>query len=193
MTVENESVNDEKIWKKFFQKHFGLFLLFIIAGIIAFASAVYVFLWFVAEAQLTNLVPEILGEWTIGYCITFILHLIFWELIYIGIPVVIFIAAVYFLWWKKLPDDERKEYKEGNLFLGGKNHRRDAGGMITFLINIFFLIKVYIDDNWNLAFKDWKFDYLVNSYIWALIWVLVIFGIPILIGVSWWISQKLKK
>ena len=185
--------NEDKIWKKFFQRHFRMFLLFIVAGIIAFVSAVYVFLWYVAEAQLTNLVPEILGAWTIGYCITFILHLIFWELIYVGIPVLIFIAAVYFLWWNRLPDDERKEYKEGNLFSGGKNYRRDAGGGITFLINIFFLIKIYLDNNWNLAFKDWKFDYLVNSYIWALIWVLVIFGIPILIGVSWWISQKLKK
>ena len=186
-------VNDENILKKFLKNHFQMFILFIIAGIIAFFFAVRVFLWFVAEAQLINLVPEILGEWTIGYCITFILHLIFWELIFVGIPVVIFIAAVYILWWKKLPDDERKEYKDGNLFSGDKNHRRDAGGMITFMINIFFLFKIYLDDNWNLAFKDWKFDYLVNSYIWALIWVLVIFGIPILIGGSWWISQKMNK
>jgi hypothetical protein len=185
--------NDDKIWKKFLEKHFQMFIIFIIAGIIGFVFAVYVFLWFVGEAQLINLVPEILGEWTIGYFITFILHLIFWELIYIGIPVIIFIAAVYILWWKKLPDDEKQEYKDGNLFSGGKNHKRDAGGMITFLINIFFLIKIYIDNNWNLVFKDWKFNYLVDSYLWALIWVLVIFGIPILIGASWWINQKLRK
>ena len=185
--------NDEKIWKKFLSNHFKMFILFIIAGSIAFVFAVRVFLWFVAEAQLINLVPEILGEWTIGYCITFILHLIFWELIFVGIPVVIFIAAVYILWWKKLPDDERKEYKDGNLFSGSKNHRKDAGGMIPFIINIFFLIKIYLYDNWNLAFKDWKLDYLVNSYIWALIGVLVIFGIPILIGGSWWISREMKK
>jgi hypothetical protein len=191
--VENELNNDDKVWKQFLKKHFGMFIIFIISGIIAFVSAVYVFLWFVSEAQLTNLVPEILGDWTIGYCITFILHLIFWELIYVGIPVIIFIAAVYFLWWKRLPDDESKEYKDGNLFSGDKNRRRDAGGMITFLINIFFLIKIYLDDNWNLVFKDWKFDYLVSSYIWALIWVLVIFGIPILLGGSWWIIHQMRK
>ena len=181
MMAETESENGDKIWKKFLSNHFKMFILFIIAGSIAFVFAVRVFLWFVAEAQLINLVPEILGEWTIGYCITFILYLIFWELIFVGIPVIIFI------------DDERKEYKDGNLFYGSKNHSKDAGGMITFIINIFFLFKIYLDDNWNLAFKDWKFDYLVNSYIWALIWVLVIFGIPILIGGSWWISQKMKK
>ena len=192
MMMESNLENDDKIWKKFLKNHFQMFILFLIAVIISFVSIVYIFLWFVSEAQLISLVPVILGDWTIGYCITFILHLIFWELIYVGLPVVLFIAAVYFLWWKKIPEDERIEYKEGNLLSGGKNHRRDAGGMITFLINVFFLFKVYLDDNWSLAFKNWEFDYLVNSYIWALIWVLVIFGIPILVGGSWWIINQMR-
>jgi di/tricarboxylate transporter len=127
-----------------------------------------------------------------GYFITFLLHLIFWEFIFIGIPVIIAIAAVYLLWWKKLPDTERKEYREGHLF-GKRSRRSDAGGGISFLVFIVFMIKVYLDGNWGLHFAEWSFDYLVYSYLWAFIWVAIIFGIPILIGATWWIRHEMKK
>ena len=182
-----------EIWKKFIKKHFQMLVLMIVACILAFMVTVGVFLWFVADAQSTGLVPELLGEWSIGYVITFILNLIFWEIILVVIPVIIAIALIYFLWWKKLPEKERKEYKEGHLFFGGRKHRTDIGGGISFLINIFFIIKVYLDGNWGLVFQDWEFDYLVYSYLWALIWVLIIFGVPMLIGGLWWLSRKMKK
>ena len=99
------------IWKKFIKKHFQMLVLMIVVCILAFMVAIGVFLWFVADAQSTGLVPEVLGEWSIGYLITFILHLIFWEIILVVIPVIIAIALIYLLWWKKLPETERKEYK----------------------------------------------------------------------------------
>jgi hypothetical protein len=184
--------NGDKIWKKFLRKHWQMIVLFIVVAILAFIGAIYVYLWFVEEAQLTGLVPVTLGSWSMGHIITFLLHLIFWEVLYIGIPVIIAIAAIYFLWWKKLPDEERKEYKKKHLF--GKRSRKTEGGEgITFLIFIAFCIKVYLDGNWNIAIATWKFDYLVYSYLWALIWILIIFGIPIAIGVTWWIRHEMKK
>ena len=169
-----------------------MFVLFIVSAILAFIGIIYVFLWFVEDAQLTGLVPETLNLWTMGYLITFLLHLIFWMVLLIGIPVIIAIAAVYFLWWKKLPDDEKKEYRRGHLF--GKRSRRTEGGEgISFLIFIVFIIKIYLDGNWNVAFATWTFDYLVYSCLWALIWVLIIFGIPIAIGGTWWIRHEMKK
>ena len=184
--------DENKIWKKFFTKHWKMFALFVAIAILAFIGAIYVFLWLVEDAQITNLVPMILGDWTIAYCITFFLHLIFWEFIYIGIPVMVALVLAYLLWWKKLPVAERKEYRRGNLF-GKKSRRRDGGGAISFLVNVFFVIKVYLDGNLDLAFKDWEFDYLVYSYLTALIWVLVVFGIPITIGLIVWISNRIKK
>jgi len=183
---------EDKVWKKFFKKHFQMFVVWIVAAILAGIGAVYVFLRVVSDALATELVPELLGDWSLGYVITFIFHVIFWELIWIGIPVIVFVAAVYLGWWKKLPDKERKEYKDGHLF-GGRNKRSDAGGFFTFIVNIVFLILVYLDDNWDLAFKNWEFDYLVHTYLWALVWVLVIIGIPMLLGLGWWVSTKLKK
>ena len=190
--VELESEHDEKIWKKFLRKHWKMLVLFVVAAILAIAGAILVFLWFVGDAQVTSLVPATVGLWTIGYLVTFLLHLIFWEVLFIGIPVIITVVAIYFLWLKKIPDEERKEYRHEHLF-GKRSRRTDGGGAISLLVNIVFIIKVYLDGNWNVPFTTWTFDYLVYSYLWALIWILIIFGIPILLGGTWWIRREMKK
>jgi len=169
-----------------------MLVLFVVAAILAIAGAILVFLWFVGDAQVTSLVPATVGLWTIGYLVTFLLHLIFWEVLFIGIPVIITVAAIYFLWWKKIPDEERKEYRRRHLF-GKSSRRTDGGGAISLLVNIVFIIKVYLDGNWNVPFATWTFDYLVYSYLWALLWMLIIFGIPLLLGGTWWIRREMKK
>ena len=58
---------------------------------------------------------------------------------------------------------------------------------------IAFCIKVYLDGNWNVAISTWTFDYLVYSLLWAFIWILIIFGIPIALGIVLWIGYQMKK
>ena len=188
MIAETESENDNKIWKIFLRKHWKMLVLFVVGAILASIGAILVYLWFVGDAQLTGLVPATLGLWAMGHSITFLLHLIFWEFIFIGIPVIIAEAVTYFLWWKKLPDDEKEEYKSEHLF-GERSHRTEGGEGISFLVFIAFIIKIFLDGNWNVAFATWTFDYFVYSCIWAFIWVLIIFGIPIAIGGTWWLRH----
>jgi H+/gluconate symporter-like permease len=128
-----------------------------------------------------------------GYLITFILNLIVWEAIYIGIPVIVAVVLFWQLWWKRIPDEECREYKKKHLFFGKHSKRSDGGGIITFLINIGFIIKVYLDGNWDKPFSIWKFDYLVYSYLWILLILLIIIGIPIAIGGIWWLRHEMKK
>ena len=184
--------NGEKIWKKFLRTHWKMLVLFIVAAILALIGAILVFLWFVGDAQLTGLVPATLDLWTMGHFVTFLLNLILWEVLFIGVPVILAIVAIIFLWWKKLPDGEKKEYRRGHLF-GKRSHRSDGSGGISFLVFIVFIIKVFTDGNWNVPFATWTFDYLVYSWLWALFWVLIIFGIPIVIGGTWWIRREMKK
>ena len=124
--------------------------------------------------------------------IHFILYLIFWEILIIGIPVLIAVLAIIFLWWKKLPDDEREEYKRGHLF-GKRTRKNDGSEGLSFIVFIAFIIKIYLDGNWNKPFAEWTFDYLVYSCITAFIVVLIIIGIPMLIGGTWWIRHEMKK
>ncbi len=176
-------------WKKFLRKHWNMLVLFIVGVILAAIGAILVFLWFVRDAQSTGLVPTTLSQWTMGYFVTFLLHLIFWEALLIGVPVII-AAVAGWLWWKRIPAEERKEYH----FFGKRSGATGGGGGALSLLHfIVFCIKVFTDGNWDVAFAAWTFDYLVYSCLWALIWILVIFAIPISLGIIWWIRHEMRK
>jgi hypothetical protein len=77
----------------------------------------------------------------------------------------------------------------------GKRSRATSGGggAVSLLFFVAFCIKVFIDGKWGVAFAAWTFDYVVYSMLWILIWIVVIFGIPIAVGVVWWIRHEMKK
>ena len=77
------------------------------------AGAVYVFMDFAADAQVSGMVPTSLGGWSVGHMFTFLINLLFWEALLIGIPLVITIVAIYMLWWKSLPLHEREPPPSG--------------------------------------------------------------------------------
>jgi hypothetical protein len=188
MMGETGSESGSEVWKKFLRKHWNMVALFVVAVILASVGAVYVFLWFVGDAQSTGMVPKTLGLWTMGNLVTFILYAIFWELLLIGVPLIL--AAVGgWLWWRRLPSDEKREY---HFF--GKRSRTTSGGVgVSLLIFVAFCIKVFVDGKWNVAIATFTFNYVVYSMLTILVWGLVIFGIPIAIGVIWWIRHEMKK
>jgi hypothetical protein len=175
-------------WGKFFKKHWKMVALFAVAVILAMVGAIYVYLWFVGTAQSTGLVPTTLGLWTMAHLVTFILHVIFWELLFIGVPAIIGAVAGW-QWWKRLPDEEKKEYH----FFGKRSRTTGGGSGVSALFFIAFCIKVFIDGNWNVAIATWTLDYVVYSMLAIFIWMVVIFGIPIAIGIIWWIHHEMKK
>ncbi len=183
--IEVEKASDGK---KFIRKHWRTVAVFVVAGILAFIGAVYVFLWFVGNAQSSGLVPSSLGLWSMGNVVSFILHAIFWELVLIGIPVAVG-AILGWQWWKRLPDEEKREYH----FSGKGSRSSRAGGVISPLLFIAFAIKVYVDGNWNTAIAGWTLDYVVGSMITILVWIVAIFAIPAVIGVIWWIRHEMNK
>lgn len=180
--------NRHEFWKRLLRKHWKMLVLFAAAAILALIGAILVCLWFVGDAQSTGMVPKSLGLWTMGHLVTFILHLILREILFIGIPVIIAAIAGWF-WWRKLPDEERKEYH----FFGARSRATGGGGSISLLFWIAFCIKIYLDGNWNVAISTWTFDYLVYSCLTTLIWIIIIFGIPIALGIIWWIDHEMKE
>ena len=188
---ETESESGSKIWKKFLRKHWNMLVLFVVGAILVSIGAILVYLWCVGDAQLTGLVPATLDLWTMGNMVTFLLHVILWEVPFIGVAITL--AAVAWLWWRKLPDEEREEYARAHIFGAPSKKTSGGSGAIELLVFIAFCIKVFIDGNWNVACAAWTFDYLVYSMLWACIWVLIIFGIPMVVGFSLWIIYVMKK
>ena len=187
--TEEISAEQGSNWRKFLRKHWNVVAIFAVAGIVVFIGAIYVFLWFVGQAQSTGLVPSSLGFWSMANIVMFILYAILWELVFIGIPAVIG-AVVGWQWWKRLPEEEKKEY---NLSVGGGSRTSTAGGAVSPLLFIAFALKVYVDGNWNVAISTYTLDYVVGSMITILVWVLVIFGIPAAIGLVWWVRHEISQ
>jgi Sec-independent protein secretion pathway component TatC len=188
MEKSNEIEKDAKGWKIFVKNHWNMLIFWIIAGILATVGVIYVYLWFVEDAQNTGMVTMILGQWSMGNLVTFILHLIFWELLLIGIPVAI-AAILGWTWWKKIPDEERQMYQ----FFGKGSRTQNGGNGISFLFFVVFCIKVYIDGKWDIAIASWTLDYVVNSIITILVWGAIIFGIPAIIIGLIYLSREISK
>jgi len=168
------------------RRHWGAAAVFVLAVALAFMGAVYVFLWFVGNAQSSGMVPGTLGFWAMANLVSFILYAVFWELLLIGVPIAI-AALVAWQWWKSLSEEERRGYD-----FGGRK-RSAGGGGASLLFFIAFCIKVFVDGKWNVPVATFTLDYVVGSMIAILVWCLVIFGIPIAIGLTWWIRWEMKK
>lgn len=178
---------DGSEWKGFIRKHRNMVAIFAAAGLLVAIGAVYVFVWFVSDAQSSGLVPSLLGSWSIGNLVAFIVNLIFWELLIIGIPVVVAVVFVW-RWWMRLPGEERG----GRYFHGRARTSRGSGGF-SLLFFIAFCIKVYADGNWNAPIASFTLNYIVSSMLLILALVAIIFGVPAAVFGVWWVRREMKK
>ena len=169
------------------RRHWRAVAAFVVAGALAFAGAVFVFLWFASNAQSSGLVPATLGLWTMGNLVNFALYSIFWELLLIGIPVAVG-AVIGWLWWKRIPYEERAGYH-----FGGRSRSAGGSGGVSFLFFVAFCIKVFIDGKWNAPIATFTLNYVVGSAVTIIEWGLVIFGIPGIIALAWWLNREMKK
>jgi len=180
---ENEEFLDKE-QKRFLKRHWKMTIVFAAVFVAAVVGAVLVFLWFIDTAQATGLLPSILGEFTVGYLVTFFLHVIFWELLLVASWVFVIILVIYFKWYMKLPEEERMEKR--------KRGTREEGDAIGFFIAIAWLIIIWIDGRWDLAFNSWTLNDWVFSWLWAVFWVMLIIGIPVMLYFLYWIRTEVQ-
>ncbi len=182
--METNEEKSEDVMKKSLRRHWKMVLLTI--GVIAVAVIVAVFVFFkvVADAQVLGLVPAALGQWTVGYFFTFILQVIFWELVFVVSWVIPIVIVMFILWYKKLPEEERKEFKMSPK-RGADPRRTEGGGFFSFLVGVVWLIIVWMTGRWNLAFQAWTLNDWIYTWFAACLWVILPLVIAGMIYLFW--------
>jgi hypothetical protein len=181
---KNEDRSDE-VWKNFLKRHPGMAVALIGMIVGAAIVALFTFLWVLGDAQATGLVPALLGQWTVGTLFTFCLTVIFWELVLVASWVIPIVAILYFQWYKKLPEEEQKEYGVGR----DKSAGEDG---FSFIVGLVWLGIVWISGRWNLAFQSWTINDWVYTWLAACLPLLVIAGVLGLAYVGWSLGKDSK-
>lgn len=172
----------ETAGRKFLQKYWKMTTVFAALAIAAVVEAVLVLLWVVADMQSLGLIPTTLGLWSVGYIITFILHLLFWEIVLVGLWVLVAAAVVYLKWYSNLPEEDKFPKRERG--------RREQGDAFGFFVGITWLIIIWVTGRWDVTFNAWTVNDWVFTWLWAVFWDLLIIGIPMLLYFIYWIRKE---
>lgn len=180
--AENEDLSDEVFWMKKMKEHWKTLIVVIIAGICALVGAILVLIWFIETSTLGGKGTWTLNRWTLDYVVGFWILIILWELLFVGVPSGLFFGIGGYIWWRRLPEDEKLQFKEREK--KAKAYRKEkygGGGGFSFFMFIAYCIYIALDGHYKTQFGDKPYSYWLYSYLLTFMWIVIIIGIPIAI------------
>ena len=180
---EIEKSEDWTFWKNFIKKHRNSFIIAIIAGICCIIGLILILLWVIEANPFVDPRTGRLGNWTLNYVVGTIILLIIWDLLFVGLPAALFFGIGGYLWWHKLPEEDKQEIKDRDKKEKSRKAQKYGGGGGGFGIFMFIAYCIYIavDGNYNTPLMDKPYTYWLYSYMLTFMWILIVFGIPIAI------------
>jgi len=177
----SEELSEEQYWKKKIKEHMPLFIIIIIAAVVAFIGALVVIIWFIETSPLGAQGTALIGDWSLDWIVGFYILIILFELLFVGIPAGLFFGVGGYIWWKRLPEEEKAEYKAREK--KNKHRKRNASGSGGggFLMFIAYCIYMGIQGSYYAPFSSQPYSYWVYGMFYTLMWMFIIFGIPICI------------
>ena len=173
---ENKTCSSDEFWKKIIKNHWLAFIIFIIGCICTLAGAIYVLFWHIETSSIGVMGTATIGEWTLSWIWQFFIYLIFWELLFVGIPAAIAFGVGWIIFKKRLSSEEKYEFDNRDK---QKHRKSSAGGAFGIFMFIVFSIYMYIKGDFYTPFDNYGYSYWIYSWFEALGWLLIIFGIPI--------------
>ncbi|MFX1410864.1 MAG: hypothetical protein ACFFA6_10950 [Promethearchaeota archaeon] len=179
-----EEISDEVFWKNKIKQYWKVFIICIIAVIVCLIGALLVLVWFIETSTLGGQGDWTFNDWTLNYVVGFMILIILWELLLVGVPAALFFGLGGYLWWKRLPEEEKQEYKEREKrekkkYKNTKNW--GGGGGFNIFMFIAYCIVIAIDGHYNTRFGQLDYSYFIYAWFFTFMWLLIIFGVPVVI------------
>ncbi len=175
----SEELSDEQFWKKKIKEHVPLLIVVVIAVVFAFIGALVVIIWFIETSPIGAQGTALIGDWSLDWIVGFYILVILFELLFVGIPAGLFFGVGGYIWWKRLPDEEKAEFKAREK--KNKHRKRNAGGSSGGGLLMFIAYAIYmgVQGNYYAPFSSQPYSYWVYAMFYTLMWLVIIFGIPI--------------
>lgn len=178
-----------QFWRDAIKKHWKIMILAIIAIVSLCVVAVWVFIWHIETSFIGDFGKATFNEWSLDWVVRFMIVLILWELLFVGIPAGLIFGLGGYIWWKGLPQDEKSMFKKQET----KSNKRKGAGGFGIVIFIFYCIYIALDGNYTAPFGSQHYSYWVYSYILTVLWILLIAGIPAVIVGLYYLKKWLNK
>jgi hypothetical protein len=189
--MEHEEISDASFFKRLVKSYWQIFILFFIGLVGAIVGLFLVFYWTLANNWVGGYGTWGIGQFSIGNILGLLIVVGLFELLLVGLPFVAYEGIIFYIWWTRLLTQEekdrmkRKDEKE-------KKYARNGAGAFSFVVNLVFLLIVFVNGNWETPIGNLPYVYWINTYLWALFWILVIPGALGLIGGIWYFIKKVE-
>ncbi|MFX1417962.1 MAG: hypothetical protein ACFE9N_03460 [Promethearchaeota archaeon] len=175
---KSSELSEEEFWKKKIKEHWKAFILIIVAGICAVIGGLLVLIWFISTSPIGAQGTAFIQQWNLDWVVGFIILIFLWELLFVGVPLGLFFGVGGYIWWRRLPTEEKDEFKAREK--KDKHRARNAGGGGGFGIFMFIAYCIYIavQGNYYTPFGALPYTYWLASYFLTFMWILIVLGIP---------------
>ncbi len=177
----SEELSSELFWKQKIKEHLTTFIVIIIAGVCIVTGAILVLFWFIQTSPIGLQGTATFDQWSLDWIVGFYILMILWELLFVGIPTGLFFGVGGYICWNRLPDEEKQEFKAREKKESHRKRNAGGGGGGSFFMFIAYCIYMGIQGNYYAAFGSQPYSYWVYSFFLTIMWILIIFGIPICI------------
>ncbi len=180
--MENSNdISEEQFWKEAIKKHTNAFIVMIVAAVCLIIGAVLTLFWIIEVNPFVDPQTGLIGNWTLNYIVGFFIQLILAELLFVGAPAALFFGLGGYLWWSKLPAEDKEWFRARDKKEKHRKQNWGGGGGFGFFMFIAYCIYIAVDGNYNTPIGTKPWGYWVYSWFLTLMWILIVLGIPALI------------
>jgi hypothetical protein len=179
--MENSNeISDEKFWTGKIKEYWKMFLLMIIAGVVCIVGVILVIFWYIYSSPIGNFGAATFDQWTLDALLASFVFIFLWELLFVGVPAALFFGIGGYLWWRRLPTEEKETFRSREK--KGKNAKTaGGGGGGGFFMFLAYCIYHYITGNFYTPFGSFGYSFWVQTFFLTVMWIVIVLGIPVAI------------
>lgn len=187
---DEEDISDEAFFKKVVKSHWKALILFAVGIVGAIIGFFFVLYWIFLSNWVGGFGTWDIGQFSLGNILGLFFLVLFLELLIVAIPFLAYEGILFYLWWTRLPEEEKTEMKQRRK-KGKKAKKVGGGGGFGILIFIVFMLLVFTEGNWETPINALPYLYWINNWFYALFWILIVLGIPgVIVAIIYFIKKK---